>query len=102
MSTPKQLVAEAHRLHYINDTFIKQLAAALETTIGQAEFYLNAAVRAENEVHDVLAEALGYPVYAPGEPGYSDQQVNFITGDHTAASLAAEAAARLRETKGAS
>ena len=50
----------------------------------------------ENELHDLMAEALGYPVYAPGEPGYSPDRPEYVTGDHTGMTLAMEAATKLR------
>ncbi len=67
------------------------------TLLRQREHYKNAAITSEHEIHDILAKALGYPVYEPGEPGYRPDQVNFVTGDHVAASLAIEAARRIAE-----
>lgn len=67
------------------------------TLVRQRQHYYNAAVSTNNEVHDILAKALGYPLYQPGEPGYSPEQDNYITGDHVAESLAMEAAARIAE-----
>lgn len=49
-------------------------------------------------IESKLAPALGYEPYPPGSPGYSPEQTNYATGAHTAATLAGEAARRLRET----
>lgn len=46
-------------------------------------------------VEETLAPALGYLPYPPGSPGYSPDQVNYATGDHTAETLVTEAARRL-------
>ena len=68
-----------------------------QTEAGRAEFYKQAAVNQNSTIHDVLAKALGYPEYQPGEPGYCAERTNYITGDHTAESLASEAAQRIGE-----
>ena len=59
--------------------------------------YYRAAVTLNSEVHDILAAALHYPVEGPGDPGFSPEQPSYVTGDHVAQSLAAEAADRIRE-----
>lgn len=63
----------------------------------RAEFYKRAAVKLNAEIEDTLAPALGFEPYPPGSPGYSEDQVNYITGDHTAESLAFHAAHHLLE-----
>src|SRR5690606_24310278 len=59
----------------------------------------HAALTIEREVHDLLAEGLGYPEYPPGSPGYSAGRTNYITGDHVSQSLAAEAARTIKELR---
>lgn len=65
--------------------------------VRERDHYKRAALRSESEIHDTLAKALGYPLYQPGEPGFSPDRDNYVTGDHTAASLALEAARRISE-----
>jgi hypothetical protein len=48
-----------------------------------------------SEIHDVLAEALGYTQDAPDDPE-SPCPGGWVTGDHTAASLTLEAARKLK------
>lgn len=59
--------------------------------------YYRAAVALNREVHDILAGALHYPVEGPGDPGFSPERPSYVTGDHVAQSLAAEAADRIRD-----
>ncbi|WP_029090064.1 hypothetical protein [Brevibacterium album] len=47
---------------------------------------------ARYEVSRILAGALGYEAYQPGEPGYVEGEETYITGDHTVETLAEEAA----------
>lgn len=63
----------------------------------ERDHFRNAAIQAEHEIHDILAGALGYPLFQPGEPGHAEGMQNHITGDHVAASLAREAATRIVE-----
>lgn len=58
--------------------------------------YYEATLKMSAEIEDTLAPALGFEPYPPGSPGYSPDQVNYVTGDHTAESLALLAARRLR------
>lgn len=51
------------------------------------------------ECETVLARALDFPAYQPGEPGYSPTQTNYITGAHTAVTLAVEAEDKIDELK---
>lgn len=51
------------------------------------------------EIECLLAEALGYEPYPPGSPGYSPDQVNYVTGDHTAVTLAMEAARIIKDLR---
>lgn len=63
----------------------------------ERDHYKNAAIHLESEIQDILAKALGYEPFKAGEPGYSPDQDNYNIGDHTAASLALEAASRISE-----
>jgi hypothetical protein len=63
----------------------------------ERDHFKNAAITNESDILDILAKALGYDLYKPGEPGYSPDRDNYVTGDHTAASLALEAARRISE-----
>lgn len=49
------------------------------------------------ECESILARALGFPEYQPGEPGYSPNQTNYLTGDHTAVTLAMNVEDKLDE-----
>lgn len=65
----------------------------------RALLYYDSYMKSQREIEDTLAPALGYPAYQPGEPGYSEDQVNYVTGDHTAESLAFEAADRIEQLR---
>jgi len=63
----------------------------------KAEFYHRAAMQQESEIEQTLAPVLGFEAFKPGEPGYSEDQVNYNTGDHVAESLAFAAAAKIEQ-----
>ena len=71
-----------------------EVIAALEAEVHRLR---SGWIAEECELHDMMAKALGYSEYAPGEPGYSADRPQYITGDHTGMTLAAEAAKVLYE-----
>lgn len=74
-------------------------AAEIQAMAKAEEHWRKAALQTEAEIHDILAKALGYPLYGPGEPGYTEGQDNYVTGDHTATTLAMEMARKYSEAK---
>lgn len=75
---------------------IEGLAARAEKAEVERDWYREACVDLEHGIQYILASALGYPEFQPGEPGFSEDRTNYNIGDHTATSLAMEAASRLR------
>lgn len=47
----------------------------------------------------ILSPVLGYPLFEPGSPGYSDQHLSYNVGDHVAQSLMMAAATKINELK---
>jgi len=85
----------AHR--HVAELLLEEGLLTTGVDTGKAEFYKNAAIAQNGYIHDVLAKALGYRLYVEGEPGYSADRENYVTGDHTADSLALDAAAKLSQ-----
>lgn len=54
----------------------------------------------QRDVIGILAPALGYKPFEPGEPGYSPAWVDWNIGDHTAESLAMEAVTKIEALEG--
>jgi hypothetical protein len=54
----------------------------------ERQFYYRAAIKLNQDIEDTLAPALGFEPFQPGDPGYSEDQVNYVVGDHTSESLA--------------
>lgn len=75
--------------------FALRTAASRAQLRAAATHYFLAAVGTDTLIDRTLAPALGFRPYAPGEPGHSEDQVNYLNGDHTAESLALAAADRL-------
>lgn len=100
------LLTEAHRLRAEISAIRSRLAKAMpgQTFDADSLFILLDAVLYQrrgamielSEIHDVLAEALGYSQDALDDPD-SPCPGAWVTGDHTAASLALEAAKTLRD-----
>jgi hypothetical protein len=99
------LVSEVERLHTQTSAIRSRLAKAMpgQTFDADSLFVLLDAVLYQRrgamielgEIHDVLAEALGYTQDAPDDDA-SPCPGAWVTGDHTAASLALEAARKLK------
>jgi hypothetical protein len=97
------LVSEVERLQGQIDNIRTRLSGALVSTHSDDIFILidyvlhqrRGAMIELSEIHDVLAEALGYPQDALDDPE-SPCPGAWVTGDHTAASLALEAAKKLK------
>jgi hypothetical protein len=99
------LIAEIERLHTQISAIRSSLAKAMpgQTFDTDSLFVLLDAVLYQRrgamielgEIHDVLAEALGYSQDAPDNDA-SPCPGGWVTGDHTAASLALEAARKLK------
>jgi DNA repair exonuclease SbcCD ATPase subunit len=82
-------LAEAmHRVVFNSDNTFDLLASVLHQRHG--------AMTELNDIHDILAEALGYSQDALDDPE-SPCPGAWVTGDHTAASLALEAAKTLKD-----
>jgi hypothetical protein len=99
------LVSEVERLHTQTSAIRSRLAKAIPGSAFEADSVLTlldavlyqrrGAMIELGEIHDVLAEALGYSQDAPDDPE-SPCPGAWVTGDHTAASLALEAARKLK------
>jgi transcriptional regulator with XRE-family HTH domain len=93
--------------HYLRGLPVKEGSPRLPQDVSQIvtlrrkmEHFYRAAMSTNAEVIDTLAPVLGYEAFKPGEPGYSEDQVNWNVGDHTAESLAFEAAAKIEKLEG--
>jgi hypothetical protein len=82
------LVASLHRVVFTSDSTFDLLASVLHQRHG--------AMTELNDIHDILAEALGYRQDALDDPD-SPCPGAWVTGDRTAASLALEAAKVLKD-----
>jgi hypothetical protein len=97
------LMEEVMRLRHQIDNIRTQLSGALVSIrsddilvlIGSVLHQRRGAITELNDIHDILAEALGYSQDALDDPE-SPCPGAWVTGDHTAASLALEAAKKLK------
>lgn len=105
LTEERLLVEEVERLHTQISAIRSRLAKAMPgstfesdsvLTLLDAVLYQRRGAMIElSEIHDVLAEALGYTQDAPDDPE-SPCPGAWVTGDHTAASLTLEAARKLK------
>jgi hypothetical protein len=97
------LVYEVERLQgqiesirtYLSDAMVGHHSSGIFALLNSVLHQRRGAMTELNDIHDILAEALGYPQDALDDPD-SPCPGAWVTGDHTAASLALEAAKKLK------